>query len=427
MNPATALRTSDEVLEHLFLGRQPILDAEGRLLGYELLFRTSAANVAPPAPPGVATADVVCKAFAELGLTTALGNGKAFLIVDAAFLNHGSLEALPAERVVFEITPGLLGNPQLMERCLWLHDQGYAFCVRDPVTLDEHTLLFLRQAMFMKLDLGTLNDGDIGRILNLPADFRPMSIACRVETADDHTRARRLGFEFFQGYFFAQPTLIEGKKLDPSAQGLMHILQLIQSDAETGEIERAFKSEVALTIKLLRLTNSVGVGLRVRIASVRQAINVIGRRHIQRWLQLLLFSGHGATAADLDKNPLMQLAALKGRFMERLAQQAEPKNTELAEQAFLVGLMSLLPAALGIAMAAILDQVNVASALREALLDNAGTLGQLLALTECFDNEDQAGTRALLDQFAATLTPETLNRSLTEAIAWVQTLAAEQG
>lgn len=413
------------VLDHMFLGRQPVLDAEGGLFGYELLFRISTENAAPPALPGVAAVDVVCKAFTELGLSVALGTGKAFLAADAAFLAHSGIQALPAERVVFEIAPALLGDPLLMERCLWLQGQGYAFCVHDPVVLDEPTLLFLRQAMFMKLDLGTLDDGDIGRLLNLPAEFRPLSIACHVETADDHVRAKRLGFEFFQGYYFAAPTLIEGKKLDPSARSLVRILQLIQTEAETGAIEQAFKSEAALTVKLLRLTNSVGIGLRVRVASVRQAINVVGRRHIQRWLQLLLFSGHGASATDLNKNPLMQLAALKGRFMERLAQHAEPKQVELADEAFLVGLMSLLPAALGMTMDAILDQVNVAPVLREALLDKTGTLGQLLALTECFDNEDHAGTQALLKCFMPALTPEVLNRSLADAIAWVQTLTTE--
>lgn len=162
----------------------------------------------------------------------------------------------------------------------------------------------------------------------------------------------------------------------------------------------------------------------MRISSVKQAINVIGRRHIQRWLQLLLYSNHGAGDA-FERNPLMQLAALKGRFMELLAGYAQPRNRDLAEQAFLVGMMSLMPAALGMPIAAILEQIDIALPLRDALLTHEGDLGQLLSLTECFDNEDVAGTQAALDNVGPNVSPELMNRCLADSIAWVQALATQ--
>jgi c-di-GMP-related signal transduction protein len=411
-------------LDQLFLGRQPILDPSGALIGYELLFRDSNVNRADTVMPGVATADVVCKAFAELGLADALGGNKAFLIADATFLHHEAVEALPPEQVIFQVPAAQLLDAILMERCLMLNERGYAFCLTDPSELDESTLLFLRQSMFMKMNIKALGEEVLSRLLNLPADFRPLAIASHVETAADHAHAKALGFQFFQGYYFAEPTLVEGKKLDPATQGLIRIINLIHADADSGEIEQAFKSETALTVKLLRLTNSVGVGLRVRIGSVKQAINVIGRRHIQRWLQLLLYSNHGASDA-FERNPLMQLAALKGRFMESLAGFAQPRNKELAEQAFLVGMMSLMPAALGMPMEAILEQIDIAAPLREALLSHEGDLGQLLSLTECFDNEDMTGTQTMLDKIGPSVSQELMNRCLADSIAWVQALATQ--
>lgn len=411
-------------LDQLFLGRQPILDTSGALIGYELLFRDSHLNCAGAVTPGVATADVVCKAFAELGLADALGGNKAFLIADSAFLQHEAVEALPPEQVIFEVAAAQLLDVALMERCLMLNERGYAFCLTDPAELDEATLLFLRQSMFMKMNIKAFGEEALARLLNLPADFRPLAIASHVETAADHAHAKSLGFQFFQGYYFAEPTIVEGKKLDPATQGLIRIINLIQADADIGEIEQAFKSETALTVKLLRLTNSVGVGLRVRIGSVRQAINIIGHRHIQRWLQMLLYSNQGAGDA-FERNPLMQLAALKGRFMESLAGYAQPRNNDLAEQAFLVGMMSLLPAALGMRIEAILEQIDIAAPLREALLAHDGALGQLLVLTECFDNEDVAGTEAALEKIGPALSLELMNRCLANSIAWVQALATQ--
>ncbi len=420
----SASHSSTTTLDQLFLGRQPILDPSGALIGYELLFRDSQVNRAGTVTPGVATADVVCKAFAELGLADALGGNKAFLIADAAFLQHEAVEALPPEQVVFEVIAEQLHDAVLMERCLMLNERGYVFCLRDPAELDEATLLFLRQSTFMKLNIKGLPEEALTQLLNLPADFRPLAIASHVETAADHAHAKALGFQFFQGYYFAEPTLVEGKKLDPATQGLIRIINLIHADADSSEIEQAFKSETALTVKLLRLTNSVGVGLRVRIGSVRQAINVIGRRHIQRWLQLLLYSSHGASDT-FERNPLMQLAALKGRFMESLAGYAQPRNADLAEQAFLVGMMSLMPAALGMSIEAILEQIDIAAPLREALLTQEGDLGKLLSLTECFDNEDVAAIQAALEMIGPSLSLEVMNRCLADSIAWVQALATE--
>lgn len=420
---ATPFASAD--LNDLFLGRQPVLDQNGVLVGYELLFRDSRCNRAPATLPDGASADVVCKAFAEFGLASALGGSKAFVIADAAFLCHALIEALPAERVVFEVAATELGAPALLERCQELQQQGYPFCLRDPTELDETVLLFLRLAMFMKLDIQNLDDARAAQLLNLPADFRPLSIASRVERHAHYQRAQQLGFQFFQGYFFAAPVLIEGKTLDPATQGLIRLVNLIQADADTDDIERAFKSEAALTVKLLRLTNSAGIGLRTRIGSVRQAVNLLGRRHLQRWLQLLLFSRHGR-AAEFERNPLMQLAALKGRFMESLVGQTQPRNRELADQAFLVGMMSLMPAALELPMAKILEQIDMAETLRNALLEQSGELGRLLQLTECFDNEDIPGTRAALAAIGPGFNADLLNRCLTDAIAWVQSVASAE-
>jgi c-di-GMP-related signal transduction protein len=70
----------------------------------------------------------------------------------------------------------------------------------------------------------------------------------------------KLGFTLFQGYYFAKPTIIAGKKLDHSQLSLMKLMGLLLSDAETTELEAALKPEPGLTVNLLRMTNSVGAG-----------------------------------------------------------------------------------------------------------------------------------------------------------------------
>lgn len=413
-------------LSQLFLGRQPILDARQTLIGYELLFRNSNVNRAAEIAPGMATADVVCKAFAELGLGRALDGYKAFVIVDAAFLQHEAIEALPPDGAVFELDVALATRPAVAERCLELSGRGYSFCLihqaEDPAqdALDPLT----DYATFLKLNVAALPAQRLESLLAQAHARHLVAIASHVETRAQHENALALGFQLFQGYYFAEPKLIEGRKIDASLQNLLRIVHLINQDAELPAIEQAFKADAALTLKLLRLTNSVGVGLRTRIGSVRQAINIIGRRPMLRWLQLLLFSQGGAEG--IERNPLMQLAALKGNFMEGLARRCHPTQAGLPDMAFLAGLMSLMPNALGLPMEEILDQLAVAPPLRMALVAREGELGQLLELTDCYDNDDPAGADRVLAQMGNRIDRATLNQCLAEAIAWVQALSVEK-
>lgn len=419
------MNAGTEQLKEVFLGRQPILDGNQATVGYELLFRPAPHNRAEAECPGAATADVVCKAFAELGLASALSAQKAFINVDEAFLGDDAVELLPRHQVVLEISPGPAPPAPLLQRVRELRARGYEFCLcwsGDPAAPGA-TAADL--ASYVKIDIGSTPPGVLKA---LAARFRGGTarlIAARVESVEDMRRCAQIGFHLFQGYYFAKPVIIEGRKLDPTTQGLIRLVNLLAGDADVALIEAGFKNEPALLVNLLRLTNSVGVGLNARIASVRHAIAVVGRRQLQRWLQLLLFSGTGE-GLGVARNPLLQLAALRGRLIELLAERHSPSKRELQDLAFITGLMSLMPAALGMPMTEILAQIAVAPEARRALSRREGDLGLLLELTERYDNNDMDGTAALLERTGGHITFQALGACLTEAIAWVQQLAAAE-
>ena len=134
---------------------------------------------------------------------------------------------------------------------------------------------------------------------------------------------------------------------------------------------------------------------------------------------------HAGSTSNLTNNPLLQLAALRGCFMELAAYRCFPNKRDLRDPAFITGLMSFMPAALGMTMSDILSQISTTNEVRLALSRREGDLGLLLELTERFDNEDVGGTAELLKRVGNKVTLQTLGLCLSETIAWVQQLGME--
>lgn len=208
----------------------------------------------------------------------------------------------------------------------------------------------------------------------------------------------------------------------------MRLLALAMEDADTSEIENAFKHEPGLTLDLLRLTNSAANGLTTRITSLRHAIAVLGRRQLQRWLQLLIYANadSGKTAKDPHAlSPLLQLAATRGRLMELLADCVQAGNREFADQAFMVGILSLMPTLLGMAMAEILAQLPFAQRVGLALTERSGQLGQLLTLVEATERADQDALAEAQRRLPA-INARLLDSRLAQAMAWANNVGREQ-
>ncbi|MGE5469934.1 MAG: EAL and HDOD domain-containing protein [Bacteroidota bacterium] len=189
------------------------------------------------------------------------------------------------------------------------------------------------------------------------------------------------------------------KRADMTRVKLLEILALIAEDADTGSIEAIFRQEPKLSYSLLRLVNTAAIAPRNPITSFAQAINLLGRRQLQRWLQLLVYAdpndGH-------RPNPLLQKAAARGRLMELLAPTLNPpaEADNLEDAAFMIGAFSLLNVLLNMSMSEILQQLPLAEPVRRALAEQAGPLGQLLQAINAAENRDLKAAAAQLEKIA---------------------------
>ena len=416
------MATATQGLDEVFLGRQPIIDAEHRTFGYDFFSPPSPAAVG--VSPASTTADVVCKMFAELGLASALGPQRAFIPVDEEFLANDTIELIKERNVILAFAAATAVSDAMFGRLHDLRNSGYELCASGVTGLDPAIGRVVALARYIKVDAAALTAEEL-RQLALQLKSQPGELLATGVDSDAVFRAcRDAGFRLFQGYFFAKPVIVEGRKLDPSTQTIFRIINLLREDADTHVIEDAFKGDPALSVNLLRLTNSVAGGLAVRIASIRQAVAILGRNQLQRWLQMLVFTSR-RTGAGFARNPLMQLAALRARFMESLAERCFPGRHELRDAAFLTGLLSLMPAALGISILDILASITVAPEVRRALAKREGELGELLALTERYDDNDREATFQILCRLGGRMDFLGLGECLSEVIAWVQGLDTE--
>lgn len=418
-NPANTL---------LYVGRQPILGREQQLLAFALVLQD---GMIASEGTGENVDNPLAQAFAAPASEQPLGPYRAFIQVDRDFLLSEVIETLSPALVVLKLKAGLAPTDEVVERCRQLVAKGFVLAVHDNCDTNgevDRAATLIQLAEIVAIDVAAADAAALAaRIGQLRSGNRKL-LAQNVETARQLELCQSLGFDLFQGYFFARPALNLSQKLKPAQLSLMRLLALAMEDADTSEIENAFKHEPGLTLDLLRLTNSAANGLTTRITSLRHAIAVLGRRQLQRWLQLLIYANadSGKTARDPHAlSPLLQLAATRGRLMELLADCVQAGNREFADQAFMVGILSLMPTLLGMAMAEILAQLPFAQRVGLALTERSGQLGQLLTLVEATERADQDALAEAQRRLPA-INARLLDSRLAQAMAWANNVGREQ-
>jgi c-di-GMP-related signal transduction protein len=279
-----------EPRDEIFLGRQPILDLQQQLFAYELLFRNGHLGFADVGDNVHATATVIVNTFNGLGVDAALGDSMGFINVDEAFLFSDTLELLPPGAVVLEILETVAVTPAVVERCKALKAIGYTLALDDVTQMRPDHRELIELIDIIKIDVSPLSRDELAELASRLKPLGKRLLAEKVESQEDVAFCASHGFTLFQGYFFAKPSVIAGKRVDYARLSLVRLLGMSIGDAETAALERELKHEPALVVKLLRMINSVGSGTTTNITSLRHAITLLGRRHLQRWLQLLIFA-----------------------------------------------------------------------------------------------------------------------------------------
>lgn len=400
-----------------YIARQPIVDAEHRLIAYELLFRHSAharsAHVESDVDAGIS---VISNALFNMGTEWLLKGKLAFVNMEASMLMSSFSTLLPKDNVVIEVLETVRVTPEVLERLHELKEAGYSFALDDFNYLPESESL-LPLASYVKLDVQAHSPQDLARMAHAIRHYPVKLVAEKVETPEQFRHCRSLGFDYFQGYYFARPENIVTRVINPTHATVLQLMEKVRQEANLSELENLFKKDVALTFKLLRYINSAGFGLSCEVQSIRHAVSILGMQPLYRWLSLLLVTaGSGPTAPTLART-----AITRGRLCELLGKEDLPRNDQ--DNLFIVGVFSLLPALLEITMEQLLERVVIPDSFADALTQRSGLYGPFLALVEAVES----GELTRLEDLSTSLmlTPARVNEAHMQALAWVEQLGID--
>ncbi|WP_019574280.1 EAL and HDOD domain-containing protein [Curvibacter lanceolatus] len=395
------------------IARQAIVDEHRAVYGYELFDRSTRGAGYTAA----SDAALLFNALSYAGTEALVGKKTVFINCTHDSLAGGHLELISPEKVVLEVPPMPTDDVELIEqRALILKDlRDRGFRLAFPhMMLRRAYVSWLPLASFIKIEMNILKPELAEPLIKFArANTKAEMIAEKVETAEQFERMAKLGVKLFQGFWFAKPSLVQAKTIRPSQATIIQLINLVRKQADAGEIEDLLKKDPTLSFNLLRFINSAGFGLQVEVTSFRHAVMMLGMKKLFRWAALLL-----TTSKDGAPPAVGTTAVVRGRLMELLA--AELLPTEECDNAFIVGVFSLLDTMLGISLDKALNTVSLPQNVVDALLNKTGVFWPFLELTIACESGDDAVFARVATELH--LSNRQVNWAHLQALDWAESL-----
>jgi c-di-GMP-related signal transduction protein len=377
-----------------FIARQPIFDQRLRVFAYELLFRAGPKNVFQPWKD--ASCSVIVDSMMLFDLQTLTGHAKAFINADQSALLQGAVKLLPADRIVVEILENVVPTPDIVAACADLRNAGYVLALDDFVDHPKWQPL-LGLAKFLKVDF---RGSDEAVRLEMARCYLPQGmelLAEKVETQSELEQARAMGYTYFQGYFFCKPAMVEGRSIPSNKLNYVRLLEAVNSSNFSFEkIEEILKAEPSLVYKLLRYLNSPVLGLRNEVRNISNAISLLGEKEFRRWVSIVAIVSMAG-----DKSPeLIRTALTRAFFCEEVCEPIGMSSQK--SDLFLLGLLSVTDAILGMPMQEVLTQLPIAADVCTALTGGMNRLRDVYDILTSYERADWKSLSSLAAKLGCT-------------------------
>lgn len=401
---------------NIFVARQPIFNKEKKIFGYELLFRESMKNVFSGVDGNIATSGVLSNTFFNIGIDKLVGRGVAFVNFTRDLLVGGFPRLFPSEKMGIEVLEDVEPDVEVIKACRELSKEGYI------IALDD---FFYRKGMepliaasdIIKFDFRAMPPDKMSLLAEKLRKYKKKLLAEKVETNEEFEAALKMGFEYFQGYFFSKPEIVGGKDISPVQINMLEIMSEVnRQNFKFSKVEEIITRDVSISYKLLRYINSAYYKRMNEISSIKQAIVLLGERGVRSFLSLIAMTNLSQGKPD----ELVRSSVIRAKFCELMASciVTRPDSSEL----FTLGLFSSIDALLDDSMENIMAKLPLSEAIKIALMNGEGNLKSYLDMAKCYERGDW--NRFMEFTGKVKIKDEKLPEHFLEAVSWADSITS---
>lgn len=359
----------------IFVARQPIFNRKNEVVAYELLFRNGQNNFYNNANGDEATLKVIANTFYTFDFKDITDNKKAFINFTEELIKKEIATILPKEYVVIEILENIEPNDEIVDACKRLKKRGFILALDDFVFHTKYIKL-IEIADIIKIDFRITTGGERKKVFELKKINNKIKfLAEKVENKDEYDEALKLGYSYFQGYYFSKPIVLSRKNIPTNKDTAIKILKLInKDDFDFNKLEELIIKDLGLSYKIIKLINSSAYCLKNEVRSIKYAIALLGRKEIIKWLYVVLLN-------DLKENntdELIKVSLQRAKLCELICNMSEYKNKVYS--AYMVGLFSVMDAILNCSIEVILKELYIDDEIKEGLIEKDNFLNKILKL-----------------------------------------------
>ena len=367
----------------IFLARQAIFDSNNKSVAYELLFRNSKENKFDfSVDADTATMKLISNCM-SLGLGQLTNDKRAFINFTNGLIKNGYPSVLPKECIVVEILESVKPTKEILFELNKLKANGYMIALDDVVSQSKYWE-FGKIIDIYKIDFrASTKEERVSivkgiRVLNPEAEL----LAEKVETYEEYEEAQINEYAYTQGYYFSKPLMMSGKDMPIRNRTCFNIMaELLNNDFNVNKIEKIIKSDVSISYKLIRMLNSASFSFNQKITSIKQAIMLIGKEELNKWLTITAMS----EMESENDNEITTSTIIRARFCEMIAEQVNPL---IKSKCFMCGLFSNLDTFIQKEMSEIVEELPIDDELKAALIGEENEVHSILHLVEAYEKVD---------------------------------------
>lgn len=368
------------IFMEVFVARQPILDKNESLYGYELLYRNGQVDFYNHFNGDNATIDVLVNSFINIGVDKVSEQKKCFINFTENLLLNGFPTYFPPEYVVVEILENIEPTEEIIQAVKGLKKQGYTIALDDFIYDDKYSEL-VKLADIIKVEFPKATFDQHKKFLLLSKEYGIKLLAEKVETRQEFDLAVKLGYHYFQGYFFSKPVLIKADDVPVYSHFHFDVIQEInKSEPDIDTVTRLVERDIALTYKLLKVINTTAYEMKRKVTSIKQAIVLLGLTEVRKWVTVISLS---SLTKDIPDQAI-HLSLTRAKMGESLSEHLEINNAEL----FMLGMFSIIDVLLHRPMEVAIEGLPFSGEIKDALLGEENVYTDILSLMKTLETCD---------------------------------------